>query len=166
MAEHESGAVALAPGWKQQALGGKYLTFTLAGEQFGLQILKVREIIGLMDITHVPQAPMDVRGVINLRGKVIPVIDLRRKFGMPEMEPTERSCIVVVDVAIRGRATNMGVLVDSVSEVLGIRPEDIEPPPTFGHGLQAEYLLGLAKAGGKVKILLDIDQILSGERSW
>jgi purine-binding chemotaxis protein CheW len=142
-------------------LGGKYLTFTLAGEVFGLPILKVREIIGLMDITPVPHAPAHVRGVINLRGKVIPVVDLRRQFGMAAVEAHERNCIIVVDVLARGRLVNVGILVDGVSEVLDIASADIEPPPLFGNGLNTDFILGLAKAGGTVKILLAIEQILA-----
>lgn len=141
-------------------LGGKYLTFTLAGEQFALQILKVREIIGLIDITPVPGAPPHVRGVINLRGRVIPVVDLRRKFGMVEADLTERTCIIVIDVRVEGRPVNTGVLVDTVSEVLAIKEGDIEPPPPMSRDVNSEYILGLAKTGGKVKILLNIEQVL------
>jgi len=136
---------------------GKYLTFELGGEEYGLEILKVKEIIGIMNITSVPQTPDYVKGVINLRGKVIPVIDLRLKFGMELAEYTERTCIIVVDI----KDMVMGVVVDSVSEVLNIREEEIEETPTFGVKLYTEYILGMAKVKGTVKILLDIDKVLT-----
>lgn len=142
---------------------GKYLTFTLAEEDYGLEILKVREIIGMMDITAVPQTPVYVKGVINLRGRVIPVIDLRLKFGLEEAEYGERTCIIVVEVQSQVGSVQMGVVVDSVSEVLNINGDDIEPPPSFGARLNTQYILGIAKAKGTIKILLDIDRVLSGE---
>jgi purine-binding chemotaxis protein CheW len=143
--------------------GGKYLTFSLAGEEYGLVILKVKEIIGIMPITVVPQTPPYIRGVINLRGKVIPVIDLRLKFSIAAAEYTERTCIIVVEISAAGRMILMGILVDSVSEVLNIKAADIEEAPSFGTRLNTEYILGMAKAGGGIKILLDIDKILSSE---
>jgi len=139
---------------------GKYLTFTLANEDYGLEILKVREIIGMMDITAIPQTPAYVKGVINLRGKVIPVIDLRLKFGLPPMEYGERTCIIVVEVKTQD-AMQMGVVVDTVSEVMNINGADIEPAPSFGTRVDTKYILGIAKARGTIKILLDIDQVLS-----
>ena len=139
---------------------GKYLTFTLANEDYGLEILKVREIIGMMDITAIPQTPAYVKGVINLRGKVIPVIDLRLKFGLPPMEYGERTCIIVVEVKTQD-AMQMGVVVDTVSEVMNINGGDIEPAPSFGTRVDTKYILGIAKARGTIKILLDIDQVLS-----
>jgi purine-binding chemotaxis protein CheW len=142
---------------------GKYLTFSLAGEEYGLVILKVKEIIGIMPITVVPQTPPYIRGVINLRGKVIPVIDLRLKFSIAAAEYTERTCIIVVEISAAGRMILMGILVDSVSEVLNIKAADIEEAPSFGTRLNTEYILGMAKAGGGIKILLDIDKILSSE---
>jgi purine-binding chemotaxis protein CheW len=142
---------------------GKYLTFTLAAEDYGLEILKVREIIGMMDITAVPQTPEYVKGVINLRGRVIPVIDLRLKFGLEEAEYGERTCIIVVEVQSQAGSVQMGVVVDSVSEVLNINGDDIEPPPSFGARLKTQYILGIAKAKGTIKILLDIDRVLTGE---
>jgi purine-binding chemotaxis protein CheW len=142
---------------------GKYLTFTLAAEDYGLEILKVREIIGMMDITAVPQTPDYVKGVINLRGRVIPVIDLRLKFGLEAAEYGERTCIIVVEVQGAAGAVQMGVVVDSVSEVLNISGDDIEPPPSFGSRLRTQYILGIAKAKGTIKILLDIDKVLTGE---
>ena len=142
---------------------GKYLTFTLAAEDYGLEILKVREIIGMMDVTAVPQTPEYVKGVINLRGRVIPVIDLRLKFGLEEAEYGERTCIIVVEVQSQVGSVQMGVVVDSVSEVLNINGEEIEPPPSFGARLKTQYILGIAKAKGTIKILLDIDKVLTGE---
>jgi len=142
-----------------QGLEGKYLTFVLGDEEYGLEILKVREIIGLMDITPVPQTPVFIKGVINLRGKVIPVIDLRLKFGMEEAEPTEETCIIVVDID----DTLMGILVDTVSEVLDIASGQIEPAPAFGSHISTEFILGMGKIQGKVKILLDVGRVLSPE---
>lgn len=142
---------------------GKYLTFSLADEEYGIGILKVREIIGMLSITPVPQTPSFVKGVINLRGQVIPVVDLRLKFGMEELEYTERTSIIVVEV--KGQAGNIpiGIVVDAVSEVVNIKGEDIENTPTFGTSLDTNYISGMAKADGGVKILLDIDQVLSAE---
>ena len=142
---------------------GKYLTFALANEEYGIGILKVKEIIGMMPITSVPQTPGFVRGVINLRGKVIPVVDLRLKFGMEEMEYTERTCIIVVEIASEAGLVLIGIVVDAVSEVLNIKGEDIEDTPTFGAKLDTDYILGMAKMEGGVKILLDIDRVLSEE---
>ena len=142
---------------------GKYLTFTMADEEYGIGILKIKEIIGMMTITSVPQTPDYVKGVINLRGKVIPVIDLRLRFGLPAMDYTERTCIVVVEIATLGGTVMVGIVVDSVSEVLNIRSEEIEATPAFGSKLQIDYILGMAKMEGGVKILLDIDRVLSVE---
>lgn len=136
---------------------GKYLTFMLAKETYGLEILKVREIIGLMGITAVPQTPEYVKGVINLRGKVIPVMDLRLKFAMDEAEHTEETCIIVVQVG----ELEMGVIVDRVSEVLDIAAEDIEDAPQFGSDVDTRFILGMGKAGGRVSILLNIDKVVS-----
>ena len=144
---------------------GKYLTFLLGREEFAIQVLKVREIMGIQDITAVPQTPMYVKGVINLRGKVIPVVDLRLKFGMSEMEYTQRTCIIVVQVQSAGVVLHTGIIVDAVSEVLNLAAADIEDTPDFGDGCgsSAMYLLGMAKVKGKVKILLDIDRVLSAQ---
>jgi purine-binding chemotaxis protein CheW len=139
---------------------GKYLTFSLAGEEYGIGILKVKEIIGMMAITRMPQAPPDMRGVINLRGKVIPVVDLRLRFGLEEGQYTEKTCIIVVEVARGGSKQPIGIIVDSVSEVLNIRGGDIEETPDFGSRLDTRFILGLAKLGSGVKILLDIDRVL------
>ncbi len=142
---------------------GKYLTFTLAEEEYGIGILKVKEIIGMMPITSVPRTPDYVKGVINLRGKVIPVIDLRVKFDMPAIDYTERTCIIVVEMESDAATLFIGIVVDSVSEVLNIRAEEIEDPPNFGTRLRHDYILGMAKQDGGVKILLNIDRILSGD---
>jgi len=142
---------------------GKYLTFSLNEEEYGIGILKVREIIGMMPITSVPQTPEFVKGVINLRGKVIPVVDLRLKFGMPPLDYNERTSIIVVEVRGQSGHVQIGIVVDSVSEVVNIKGEDIEDTPTFGTKLDTEYILGMAKIGKGVKILLDINRVLSTE---
>jgi purine-binding chemotaxis protein CheW len=144
---------------------GKYLTFTLADEEYGIGILKIKEIIGMMPITSVPQTPDFVKGVINLRGKVIPVVDLRRRFGMEAIDYTERTCIIVVEIQGQAGMVMIGIVVDSVSEVLNIKREDIEETPTFGARLNTDYILGMAKIEGGVKILLDIDRVLSAEEA-
>ncbi len=143
-----------------ESKAGKYLTFSLAEEEYGLEILKVREIIGLMDITKVPQTPQYIRGVINLRGKVIPVLELRSKFLMESKEDTQETCIIVVDVAMNQSSIQMGILVDSVSEVLDIHQSQIEEPPNFGGSVDTNFILGMGKIKNKVKILLDIDKVL------
>ncbi len=140
---------------------GKYLTFALAGEEYGISILKIKEIIGMMPITTIPQTPDFVKGVINLRGKVIPVVDLRLRFGMERINYTERTCIVVVEISGGSGTVMIGIVVDSVSEVLNIRAKDIEETPAFGTKLNTDYILGMAKSEGGVKILLDIDRVLS-----
>jgi purine-binding chemotaxis protein CheW len=142
---------------------GKYLTFTLADEAYGIGILKIREIIGMMPITSVPLTPPFVKGVINLRGKVIPVVDLRLRFDMEAAEYSERTCIIVVEIEGQAGTIQIGILVDAVSEVLNIKAEDIEETPTFGVKLHTEYILGMAKMEGSVKILLDIDRVLNSE---
>jgi purine-binding chemotaxis protein CheW len=146
---------------KTLAAAGKYLTFSLAREEYGLPVLKVREIIKIMDITAVPQVPAHVKGVINLRGKVIPIIDLRLKFGLPTTEYTERTCIIVVEAELDARRVMLGVIVDSVSEVLNISVDEIEQTPDFGERLDTTYMKGVAKIKDKVKILLDLDRILA-----
>jgi purine-binding chemotaxis protein CheW len=142
-------------------LAGKYLTFRLAQEEYGLEILKVREIIGLMNITPVPRAPHEIRGVINLRGKIIPVVDLRRKFSMSDTEATEETCIIVVNVNAGDESLDMGILVDSVSEVLDIKGGEIGPAPSFGKSVSTDFILGMAKTGGRVTILLTIERVLT-----
>jgi purine-binding chemotaxis protein CheW len=142
---------------------GKYLTFTMANEDYGIGILKIKEIIGMMPITPVPQTPGYVKGVVNLRGKVIPVMDLRLRFGIEAADYTERTCIIVVEIAGMSGTIQIGIVVDAVSEVLNIRGEDVEDTPTFGTEMNLEYILGMAKMDGGVKILLDIDQVLTAE---
>jgi len=143
--------------------GGKYLTFMIGREEYGLPVLKVREIIKVMDITHVPQVAAHVLGVINLRGKVIPVIDLRRKFGFPAQEHTERTCIIVAEVELSQATVMMGVVVDAVSEVVNVASAEIDSAPDFGGQNQTDYILGLAKVKGSVKILLDLDRVLGSD---
>ena len=148
---------------KTSALAGKYLTFQLAHEEYGIAILKVVEIIKMMEITAVPRTPSFVRGVINLRGKVIPVVELRSKFGMETIPDDDETCIIVVNARCSGGGVQMGILVDTVSEVLDIAASEIEPSPQFGGSVDTKFILGMAKAKGTVKILLDIDRILSGD---
>jgi len=141
----------------------KYLTFALGAEEYGVEILKVREIIGYMDITAVPQTPHYVKGVVNLRGQVIPVMDLRAKFGMETTEVTDETCIIVVEIAHETRKLSTGIVVDRVREVLDIRAEAIEEPPAFDAGVNTDFILGMGKVGDSVKILLDIDKVLIRE---
>lgn len=138
-------------------LGGKYLSFFLENEEYGLQILKVIEIIGIMKITKIPHAPAFIRGIINLRGKVIPVIDMRLKFGLPPQAKTEETVIIVVQVL----GIEMGIIVDQVSEVLDIAGEHITSSPSFGVDINTDFILGICKADDSVKLLLDIDHVLS-----
>ena len=142
---------------------GKYLTFTLAEEEYGIGILKIKEIIGMLPISSVPQTPEFVKGVINLRGKVIPVMDLRLRFGMPPIDYSDRTCIIVVEIGGQAGTILVGIVVDAVSEVLNIKGDDIEKTPTFGTELNTDYILGMAMMAGGVKILLDIDQVLSSD---
>jgi purine-binding chemotaxis protein CheW len=146
---------------KTDPRAGKYLTFQLGKEEFAVQVLHVREIMGVQEITAVPQMPYHVKGVLNLRGKVIPVVDLRLKFGMPETEYTQRTCIIVTQVQGESGAVLMGIVVDGVSEVLNLAGSEIEDTPDFGEEYSGGYLLGMAKVKGKVKILLDIERVLS-----
>jgi purine-binding chemotaxis protein CheW len=139
--------------------GGKFLTFFLGAEEYGIEILKVQEIFGIMGITPVPRTPHFIRGVINLRGKVITVVDLRLKFGMPAQEQSAETCIIVVHAA----GAEMGVVVDKVSEVLDIAATEIEDAPSFGADVDTDYILGIGKAAGRVRLLLDIDKVLSSQ---
>jgi purine-binding chemotaxis protein CheW len=140
--------------------GGKFLTFFLAGEEYGIEILSVHEIIGMMPITRVPGTPDYVCGIINLRGKIIPIVALRSKFGMESKDQTAETCIIVVHV----QGVEVGVVVDRVSEVLNIAASDIEPPPSFGRDVNTEYILGIGKSQAKVKILLNIDRVISSDQ--
>ena len=142
------------------AKAGKYLTFVLGTETYGLEILKVREIIGYIEVTAVPQTPHYVKGVINLRGQVIPVVDLRAKFGMETTNVTEETCIIVVEIAQDQRKFSMGIVVDRVQEVLDIAGCNIEEAPQFGASADTGFILGMAKIGESVKILLDIDKVV------
>lgn len=149
---------------RHQAKAGKYLTFTLREESYGIDVLQVREIIRLPDITTVPQMPAFVRGVINLRGKIIPVIDLRARFGFTDVTDTERTCIIVVQVQLPdGKKTQMGLIVDGVEEVINIGDADIEETPNFGGQICTDYIVGIAKVKGLVKTLLDIDGIVAAD---
>lgn len=147
----------VAPTPPRRALGGKFLTFVLGKEEFGFEILRVQEIISQLPITPVPRTPGHVQGVINLRGKIIPVVDLRRKLGLPPLD--EHSCVIIV----RAHNIEVGVSVDQVSEVSTISDEQIDPAPSFGSGVIGEYLLGIGKIGDRVKLLLDVDRTLAPE---
>lgn len=145
------------------AQAGKFLSFILGDEEYGLEILKVQEINGMMGITRVPRTPDYVRGVINLRGRVIPIVSLRKKFKMASVPDTEKTCIIVVQVRYVDREITMGIIVDEVSEVLNIGDGQIEPPPSFGGGMEeADFITGMGKLENKVVILLDIDRVMSG----
>ncbi|MCC7388703.1 MAG: purine-binding chemotaxis protein CheW [Phycisphaerales bacterium] len=140
----------------------KFLSFRIGREEFGVEILRVREIIGVIDVTPLPQTPDYVKGVINLRGKIIPVIELRAKLGLPPMEYTEETCIIVVEVSDGGdECFHMGVIVDSVSEVMDIPPDSIEPAPRFGGNLNTSYILGMGKVKEHVLVLLEIDRVMT-----
>jgi purine-binding chemotaxis protein CheW len=146
------------------SLNGKYLTFTLHHESYGIDVLKVREIIRHSNITAVPQMPAHIRGVINLRGKIIPVMDLRVRFEFPATEDNEQTCIVVVQVKLTdGKTTAMGLLVDGVEEVINLNAADIEETPSFGGQICTDYIIGIAKVKGAVKALLDIDGIVGAD---
>jgi purine-binding chemotaxis protein CheW len=142
---------------------GKYLTFVLDKEDYAVSVLKVREIIKIMDITSVPQLPPYVKGVINLRGRVVPVVDLRLKFGLPGKDYSERTCIIVVEVTVRNRAVMMGVVVDSVSDVLNISVDDLAESPDFDGSKESGWVEALAKVKGRVKILLNLDKLLGAD---
>ncbi len=138
----------------------KYLTFALANEEYGIEILKVREIIRYADITTVPRTPNYVKGVINLRGRIIPVIDLRAKFGLEKVNITKETCIIIVEITNGSRKFNTGIMVDSVQEVLDITGDSIEESPQFGSSVNTDFILGMGKVGESVKILLNIDKVL------
>lgn len=150
-----------APAAPPERCAGKYLSFFLGREEFAIGVLSVREIMGMQDITAVPQTPAHVKGIINLRGKVVPVVDLRLKFGMEPAEYTQRTCIVVVDTMGQESRMLMGVVVDAVSEVANVSNADVEGTPDFGEGVAIPYVLGIAKGKGKVKILLDVEKALT-----
>jgi len=139
---------------------GKYLTFSLDREEYGISILKVKEIIGMMPITSVPGTPDYICGIVNLRGKIIPIVDLRKKFGMASIAHTPETCIIVVNV----QGAEMGTVVDRVSEVLNIDAGDIEPAPSFGKDIKPDFILGIGKAQSKVTILLNIERVISDDQ--
>ena len=145
------------------AAAGKYLTFQLNSQEYGLEILKVQEIIGIMSVTRVPRTPAHIRGVINLRGKVIPVIDLRLKFAMEPQADTERTCIIVVQLRRGGQVMTIGIIVDEVSEVTNLTEDQLAPPPEFGTRVDTDFILGMGRVGTKVLTLLDIDKALTTE---
>lgn len=140
---------------------GKYLTFKLGKEEFGIQVLRVKEIMGVQDITAVPGTPSHLKGVINLRGKIIPVVDLRLKFAFPDAPFTQTTCIIVVEVTQEGDSAMLGVIVDGVCEVLNLVGADIDDPPDFGEGVETPFVLGIARTKGSVKILLKIEDVLT-----
>jgi purine-binding chemotaxis protein CheW len=140
---------------------GKYLTFSLGKEEFGIHVLRVKEIMGVQDITAVPGTPAHLKGVLNLRGKIIPVVDLRLKFAFPDAPFTQTTCIVVVQLVQAQEHSLIGLIVDGVSEVLNLSGADIENPPDFGEGIETPFVLGIAKCKGSVKILLRIEDILT-----
>lgn len=144
-----------------QKLAGKYLTFLLGNEEYGIEILKVQEIIQMQKVTKVPKAPDFVRGVINLRGKVIPVVELRKKFGMEPQDDTEKTCIIVVMILAGDHSVTMGIIIDEVKEVLDIKAGNIEETPSFGASIETDFIMGIGKLGENVKMLLDIDKVLS-----
>jgi purine-binding chemotaxis protein CheW len=140
---------------------GKYLTFSLGREEFGIHVMRVKEIMGVQDITAVPGTPAHLKGVLNLRGKIIPVVDLRLKFAFPDAPFTQTTCIIVVQLAQRHEQSLIGLIVDGVSEVLNLTSADIDDPPDFGEGVETPFVLGIAKCKGSVKILLRIEDILT-----
>lgn len=144
-----------------RASDGKYLTFVLGDENYGIPILKVKEIIGMMEITKVPRTPDFIQGVINLRGKIVPIIDLRLKFKLEKMEYNERTCVIVVEVKVNDVTKFMGIAVDSVSEVVTITKDNIEPPPEFQTDIEEAFLEGMGKVKDKVIMLLNIEKVLS-----
>ena len=143
--------------------GGKFLTFLLGSEEYGIPINKIKEIIGIMEITSVPRTPVFIKGVINLRGKIIPVMDLRLKFELGEKEYNQRTCIIVVEIDFSGSRRLMGIVVDTVSEVVNIQKGDIELPPQYGGRMDTAFLTGMGKVKGKVILLLDIEQVLNSD---
>jgi purine-binding chemotaxis protein CheW len=161
MSQHDGTAAVAEKTDVGQQLAGKYLTFKVAEEEYGLEILKVQEIIQMQAVTKVPRTPDYVRGVINLRGKVILVVDLRKKFGLESSKDTEKTCIIVVQIASGDSRVTMGIIIDEVKEVLDIRAENIEETPSFGASINTEFILGMGKIGQSVKILLDIDKVMS-----
>lgn len=147
----------------EAAQAGQYLTFQLAGEEYAVQLLQAREILRYEQVTRVPTAPPSIRGVLNLRGRVVPVVDLAVKLGLPDTPVTSRTCIVIVDVALEDERTVMGVIAEAVSQVVDLGAGDIEPPPPFGPRARVEFLRGMARLGERFALLLDLDLLLSAE---
>jgi purine-binding chemotaxis protein CheW len=141
----------------------QYLTFFVAGDEYGLGILRVREIIQFAGVTRVPRMPAWVRGVINLRGAVVPVVDVAARFGLAAAEPGRSTCIVVSEVAVDGEPVVIGLLADAVSEVVELRSSDVQPPPPFGTRVRADFLQGLGRLGERLLLLLEVDRLLSAE---
>ena len=139
----------------------QYLTFQLAGEEYAISILSVREIIDFGTVTRVPRTPQFIRGVINLRGSVVPVIDMAAKLGLPETVNTNRTCIVIVEVNLEGDRVHMGIVTDEVTQVLDLPSDEIEPPPAFGMQVNVDYLVGIGKVNKSFVLILDIDRVLS-----
>jgi purine-binding chemotaxis protein CheW len=139
----------------------QYLTFSIAGDDYAIGILQVREVVEFDTLTWVPSTPSYVRGVINLRGSVVPVVDLAVKFGLPESTVTRRSCVVIVELLIDGELTVLGVMADSVRQVIDLTADQIEAPPSFGTRVRVDYLLGMAKLGKKFALVLDISRVLA-----
>ena len=146
---------------KPGAEPGQYLSFFVADEEYAIGILKVKEILEFSATTKVPGAPRSIRGVANVRGRVVPVVDLAVRFSLPETVVTKRSCIVIVEVDVDGERSVMGVMADSVSQVISLGPDDIQPPPSFGTRVHIDYLLGMGRSGQKFLMILDIDRILT-----
>ena len=142
---------------------GKHLTFSLGKETYGIPIQHVQQIIGMMDITEIPRMPKFIKGVTNLRGKIIPILDLRLKFGLPPIDYTDRTCIIIVEMQVNGIKKWMGVVVDAVSEVLNIQSSEIEPPPQYGTQTENDFLTGMGKVKGKVILLLEMQKVLNQE---
>jgi purine-binding chemotaxis protein CheW len=144
-------------------LAGKYLTFRISNDEYGLEIMKVQEIIGMMPVTQVPRVPDYVRGVINLRGRIIPTIDLRSKFGLERIPDTQKTCIIVVEIRSAKGAVNVGIVVDEVAEVLDVAKHEVDQAPDFGNSLNMDFILGVGIVKDGVKILLDVDKVLTAE---
>ena len=149
---------------QREEQGNQFLSFGIAGTDYGVPILKVKEILQYEDVTRVPGTPGSIRGVINVRGAVVPVVDLGVKFGKAEAAPTKRTCVLVVELA-SGEKLTLGVLADAVNEVVDLREADIEPPPAFGPGVKVDYLTGMGKVGKGFVLLLDLDRVLTASEA-
>ncbi len=150
-------------GTADRAVAAQYLTYKLANELFAFDISKVREVLDFTTITKVPNMPEFMRGVINLRGSAVPVVDLRLKLGMPMTDKTVDTCVIISDVCIDGKQTTLGALADSVQEVMDLGPEQIEPAPKIGTGLNTEFIKGMGRHDERFIIILDVDRVFSAE---